>query len=137
MSFNNIAMVSVVQKKLSIIVSNGAFGENVNLISFEQDKDLIGSDHYKSSVVFGTVTISDGSRYEIMVKLKLCANFTREQKHLCDEHFYNETIMYEKIIPFLLANYDSTDGNVVLPSIPRYFYGRNRCGEFAHNDLII
>lgn len=44
-------MVSVAQKELLTIVLDGAFGENVYLILFEQDKDLVGSDQYKSLVI--------------------------------------------------------------------------------------
>lgn len=129
-------MVSIVQNELSTIVSDGAFGENVDFVSFEQNKDLTGRDQYQSAVVFGTVTTSDESRYEVLVKLKIHDKVER-QKSQCDEQFHNEITMYEKIIPFLLANHSSKDGNAVVPSIPRYFYGRNRCAEFGDSDLII
>lgn len=129
-------MVSIVQKELPTIVSDGAFGDNVDFVSFQHNKDLIGKDQYQSIAIFGTVTTSDDSRYEILVKLKGRDKNFREQ-FFQDEQFHNEIAMYEKIIPFLWSNRGSADGDAAVPSIPRYFYGRNRCGEFTDNDLVI
>lgn len=95
----------------------------------------MAEDQYQSAVLFGTVTTSDERRHEVLVKLKLRDELVREQCK-CDEQCHNEITMYEKIIPFLLAHRGSADDRDV-PSLPRFYGGRNLCGEFAENDLIV
>ncbi|CAI6351443.1 unnamed protein product [Macrosiphum euphorbiae] len=129
-------MDSLLREELPTIVSNGAFGKNLKYVSFELDKDLVGQDQYMSTVLFGTVTTSDESKHRAVIKLKLRDEKTRI-KFKIDFQFHNEITMYEKIIPFIIECYRSMRGVGDCPTLARYFYGRNKCGEFAEKDLII
>lgn len=130
-------MDSFIQDYIPLIVAEGAFGKNVNFVSFEMDKNLAGKDQFMSTVLFGTVTTSDGLVHSVLFKLKLQDSVKREKLKI-DLQFHNEILMYEKIIPFLLACYGSAEGctNGHL-SLARYYYGRNKCGEYAEKDLIV
>lgn len=129
-------MESFLREELPEIVSNGAFGKNLKYVSFEVNENQVGQDQYMSTVLFGTVTTSDGSQHDVMIKLKL-----RNEKfgvmYKIDFQFHNEITMYEKIIPFLFECYDSMAGVGDRPKLPRFFYGRNKCGEFFEKDLIV
>jgi hypothetical protein len=130
-------MDSLIREELPEIVSNGAFGKNLKYVSFDLNKDHIGQDQYMSTVLFGTVNISDESKFNVVIKLKL----RDEQKcsiYKVHFQFHNEIIMYEKIIPFLLECQRSLKKTEdCRPSLARFFYGRNKCGEFFERDLIV
>lgn len=123
--------------ELSAIVTAGVFGKNVNFVSFEENTNNDKMYHYMSTVVFGTIKTSDKSAHQIVIKLKLRNEKLRKYFKI-DFQFHNEITMYEKIIPFLLSSQSSTSQNVCnVPCLPRFFYGRNRCGEFVEDDLIV
>lgn len=130
-------MDSWLQDELSAIVTEGAFGKNVDFVSFEQDTNLKKLSQYISTVIFGTITSSDGSAYHIVIKLKIEDEEKREFFRI-DDQFHNEITMYKNIIPFLLSRQSSTAIDISnIPSLPRFFYGRNSCGEFAEKALIV
>lgn len=126
-----------IQNELPYIITKGAFGKNVNFVSFEMDKHRTGKDQFMSTVLFGTVITSDGMIHSVLFKLKLQDPKIREEKKI-DLQFHNEILMYEKIIPFLLACSGSTESykNGHL-SLAHYYYGRNKCGDYAEKDLIV
>lgn len=127
----------LIQDELSTIVAEGTFGKNVNFVSFETDKNLVGKDQFASTVLFGTVTTSDGLVRSVLIKLKLRDRVKREV-FKNDLQFHNEIMMYERIIPFMLSCRSTTtndpDNHL---SLARYFYGCNKCGEHADRDLIM
>lgn len=129
-------MDSLLQKELPEIVSNGAFGKNVEYVSFELNENQVGQSQYMSTVLFGTVITSDESKYHVVVKLKLRDEKMREKVKI-DIQFHNEITMYERVIPFLFQFHRSTPDVGDCPTLPRYFYGRNKCGEFIEKDLVI
>jgi len=129
-------MESLLREDLPEIVSNGAFGKNLKYVSFEVNENEVGQDQYMSTVLFGTVTTSDGSQHDVVIKFKLRKEKIRVMCKI-DFQFHNEIIMYEKIIPFLFECYGSTAGVGDCPTLSRFFYGRNKCGEFVEKDLIV
>jgi len=129
-------MDSLLREELPTIVSNGAFGKNLKYVSFELDKDHVGQDQYMSTVLFGTVTTSDESQHRVVIKLKPRDENTRI-KFQIDFQFHNEITMYERIIPFLFKCHRSMASVEDWPTLARFFYGRNKCGEFFERDLII
>ncbi|XP_060871621.1 uncharacterized protein LOC132945847 [Metopolophium dirhodum] len=129
-------MDSLLREELPTIVSNGAFGKNLKYVSFELDKDHVGQDQYMSTVLFGTVTTSDESQHHVVVKLKLRDEKMRIKFKL-DFQFHNEITMYERIIPFLFECHRSMEGVGDWPTLAKFFYGRNKCGEFFEKDLIV
>jgi len=131
-----LAMDTLVREELPEIVNSGAFGKNLKYVSFDINEDYVGQNQYKSTVVFGTVKTSDESKFNVVIKLKL-----RDEK-ICSAfkihfHFNNEVIMYKNIIPFLFECHKSLNKIEDWPSLCRFFYGRNKCGEFFDKDLII
>lgn len=130
-------MLAWLRRELSAIVAEGAFGKDVEFVSFEENTDHGKLNQYMSTVVFGTVTTSDGSSRHVVIKLKFRDEKQREINKI-DVQFHNEITMYEKVIPFLLSSRSPTAPDFCnAPSLPRYFYGRNRCGEFAESDLVV
>lgn len=129
-------MNSLIREELSEIVANGAFGKNLKFVSFEQDTDLSGNDQYKSKIIFGIVNVSDGSNYRVLIKFKIVDKKRRVALNN-DLDFHNELIMYTKIIPFLFACRGSITNDIKGPSLPKFFYGRNKCGEFVDKDCIL
>lgn len=129
-------MESLLREQLPEIVSYGAFGKNLKYVSFELDKDHIVQDQYMSTILFGTVTTSDESQYRVVVKLKLRDENMRILFKI-DKQFHNEITMYEKIIPFLFKCHRSMAGVEDWPTLVRFFYGLNKCGEFFEKDLIV
>jgi len=129
-------MDTLIREELPEIVNSGAFGKNLKYISFDINEDYVGQNQYKSTVLFGTVKTSDGSKFNVVIKLKL-----RDEKlclkHKIHFHFNNEIIMYENIIPFLFESHRSLNGIEDWPSLCRFYYGRNKCGDFFNRDLII
>ncbi|XP_016659180.1 uncharacterized protein LOC100164898 [Acyrthosiphon pisum] len=89
-----------------------------------------------STVLFGTVTTSDESQHRVVIKLKLRDEKMRIQFKI-DFQFHNEITMYERIIPFLFECHRSMAGVGNWPTFARFFYGRNKCGEFFERDLIV
>lgn len=126
----------LIQEEFSEIVANGAFGKNLKFISFEQNMDLSGIDQYKSKVIFGTVYVSDGSNYPVLIKLKIQ---TKNKNKICnnDLDFHNELIMYTKILPFFFGHRSLITNDLNGPSLPKFFFGRNTCDEFEDKDCII
>jgi len=45
--------------------------------------------------------------------------------------------MYERVIPFLFQCHRSMADVRDLPTLARFFYGRNKCGEYSETDLIV
>ncbi|CAH1710120.1 unnamed protein product [Aphis gossypii] len=129
-------MDSLLREELPEIVSNGAFGKNLKYVSFELNQDHMGQDQYMSTVLFGTVTTSDESQFHVVTKFKLRSEKLRHMFKI-DFQFNNEIIMYEKIIPFLFECHRSLNGVEDLPLLPKFFYGRNKGGEFFERDLIM
>ncbi|XP_022176943.1 uncharacterized protein LOC111038230 [Myzus persicae] len=129
-------MDSLLREELPEIVSNGAFGKNLKYVSFDLDKDSVAQDQYMSTVIFGTVTTSDESRHRVVIKLKL-RDETVRAKFKIDFQFHNEITMYERVIPFIFECHRSLSGVEDWPTLARFFYGRNKCGEFAEKDLIV
>lgn len=129
-------MESIIQEELPEIVNNGAFGKNIKYVSFELNKDLVGQVQYMSTVLFGTVITSDESQYHILIKLKLRDEKLRV-KYQINDQFHNEITMYERIIPFLFKCHRSLVGVEHWPTLARFFYGCNKCGEFDERDLIV
>lgn len=130
-------MESFVQEELPEIVNNGVFGNNLKFVSFERNEDLAGKDQYNSTVIFGNVITSNGLSHPVLVKLKLHDEVWCEFMKI-DLNFHNEILLYEKIIPFMLAcRARMTTNEVNGPSLPRYYYGRNRCGKFVEKDFIL
>ncbi|XP_022176931.1 uncharacterized protein LOC111038224 isoform X2 [Myzus persicae] len=131
------AMDSLLREELPKIVSIGAFGKNIKYVSFDLDKDHVGQDHYMSTVLFGTLTTSDESKYHVVIKLKLRDEKLRVQFKI-DIQFQNEITMYDRVIPFLFECHRSMEAEVGdCPTLARFFFGRNKCGEFAEKDLIV
>ncbi|XP_016659178.1 uncharacterized protein LOC100166909 isoform X2 [Acyrthosiphon pisum] len=129
-------MESLLREQLPEIVSNGTFGKNLKYLSFDLDKDHVGQDQYMSTVLFGTVTTSDESKHRVVIKLKLRDEKMRIQFQI-DFQFHNEIAMYERIIPFFFECHRSMAGVGNLPTLARFLYGRNKCGEFFEKDLIV
>lgn len=127
-------MGSLIHEILPEIVVGGTFGKNVSFVSFVQNKDIVVKDQFMASIVFGTILTSDNCKYSVVIKLKLLSGVNHM---LCDIAFHNEITMYERFIPLGLASRDSLGGKVDVPSMARYFYGRNKCGELKMKDLII
>jgi len=129
-------MDNLLREELPEIVRNGAFGKNLKYVSFELKQDYMGQDQYMSTVLFGTVTTSDESQFHVVTKFKLRSEKLRHMLKI-DIQFNNEIIMYETIIPFLFESHRSLNGVEDWPSLARFFYGRNKCGEFFERDLIM
>ncbi|VVC43036.1 Protein of unknown function DUF227,Protein kinase-like domain,CHK kinase-like [Cinara cedri] len=129
-------MDSLILQELPRIVDDGAFGKNVEFVSFEKNTDTVSQDQYMSVVSFGTVLTSDGSKYNVLIKCKTDDKVKRE-RYKIDLQFHNEILMYEKIVPFLLMCRSSVISGLSGPSIPRFFYGRNSFDASVENDLII
>lgn len=124
-----------IQEVFTEIVSNGAFGKNLKFVLFEQNKDLVGKDQFKSEVIFGTINLSDGTNYSVLVKFKIQ---DKKNKNLhYDLEFHNELIIYEQFIPYLFECCGSITNNINWPSLPKFFYGRNQSEEFGKKDLIL
>lgn len=126
-------------KTLSEIVTKGAFGgNNCSLVSFERDNSTTGRDnnYYKSSVIFGSIVTSIGTNYSVLFKIKHQDEVMRKIMK-SDVQFHNEILMYERIIPYLLTFCDPLISHAGRPLLPRYFYGRNKCGEESEKDFII
>lgn len=122
---------SSVDRKIAAIADAGAFGQGSRFVSFERDRDVCGQDQYMSTVTFGTVVTSDGSRHPVVIKSKLRDPAMRET-YKSDLHFHNEIAMYRTIIPFL-QRLRTADG----PPLPPFYYGRNETSVKTKNDSSI
>lgn len=129
-------MESLLQEELPGIVNNGAFGKNLKFVSFELNKNKVGHDQFMSTVIFGTVTTSEELKYDVVIKLKLRDEKLRNEFKI-DFQFHNEITMYETVIPYLVQCHHSLADVGDCPTLARFFYGRNKCGEFALSDLIV
>jgi len=122
------------------MVESGAFGPGRGYVSFAQDADgTSGQDNFASTVVYGTVTVSDGpvhQRCRIVVKKKHQSPIIRAL-YKNDQQFHNEILFYERIAPFLLAVVPTAERRSVAPLFCRYLYGRNDCDASALRDMII
>lgn len=124
------------------MVNAGAFGSNCTVVSCEQDDRQTGQDHYSSTVHFGTVTIELGDhegrrgQHQLVFKLK---HRTLEMRIMFrnDFQFHNEILFYETIWPYMLSHVPVRDSDHRVPPLPRYFYGRNLCGDFTLQDLVV
>jgi hypothetical protein len=126
-----------IERAVEDMTAIGAFGPGRGFVSFTLDNRHTGQDQFASVVLYGTVTLRDepdGLRsHQLVIKLK---HRTPEMIALCtnDAQFHNEKLFYERIKPFLL---DCAQGQDRLPSLCRYFYGRNECGDQAFRDAIV
>lgn len=129
-------MDALITEELPAIVAEGSFGRDVTFVSFERNTDMMAKDQFQSEVVFGRVITSDGSGHSVVIKLKV-REISKLNAILNYENFHNEIVMYDKIIPFLLECRDSTADVHNMPTLTRFFYGRNRSGRCRETDLII
>lgn len=116
----------------------GAFGSGVRFASFVLDNRHTEQDQFASTVIYGTVTVTDGERglrrHQLVIKLKhRCPDLRAFFK--TDLHFRNEIVFYERIGSFLSG--PVLGDNDRAPPIARYIYGRNDCGDHSHRDMII
>lgn len=129
------------------MVRAGAFGPRRLFVAFEPDGRHAGQDQFASTVLYGTLTTvtADGDhcplRHQLVFKLKHRAPELRGM-FKNDLQFHNETLFYERIVPFLTARAPVDDastrsGGGRLPSLPVYFYGRNDCGDRADRDVVV
>lgn len=135
-------MTRNVDETITDMIAAGAFGPDIRLVSFELERLHTELDQFATCVLYGTATVDDrdGRRHthrlvfkfkQPTVQLRLFYNN--------DSQFHNETLFYERIGPFLLASGGSRlnrDG-IAVPTLCRYFYGCNDCGEQAHRDVIV
>jgi len=84
----------------------------------------------------GTSSQSDDIYYSVLIKLKSRDKMIHDSSE-CDVLFPNELYFYGYIIPFLLKCRGSLVNNVNALSLPGFFYGRNKGGELAEEDLIV
>ncbi|XP_015378358.1 PREDICTED: uncharacterized protein LOC107172582 [Diuraphis noxia] len=103
-------MEEFVKTEIKSIMAEGAFGINCNLVSFHVYNDIIEKKDWKYKAIFGVIVTSDEIHYSVFIKLKNCDKMSVDGP---------------------LAN----DVNAL--SLSRFFYGRNKGGEFAEKDLIV
>jgi len=123
------------------MIETGAFGPDSQFVSYALDGQHTERDQFASSVLYGTVAVEDRDNhqqsYRLVFKFK---HPLPEMRDLIknDKQFYNEILFYERIAPFLLACSSKSDGDdPATPSLCRYFYGRNDCGDLAPRDMIV
>lgn len=124
----------------------GAFGPGCTPVSFEPDPRFAGQDQFASTIIYGTLTVLDGRtgsrrRHQLVFKFK---HPTPELRAMfqSDKQFHNESLFYERLMPFLLdggapAAGQAVHGAAAAPSLCRYFYGRNDCGDKTLQDVIV
>ncbi|VVC43033.1 Protein of unknown function DUF227,Protein kinase-like domain,CHK kinase-like [Cinara cedri] len=127
----------------------GVFGPGLRYVSFERDH------YFASTLLFGTLTVTAGDdsddaggeghrrQRQLAIKFK---HRVPEMRAMCnnDLQFHNEILFFERIAPFLMACARSTrdheckhNRSRVTPLLPRYFYGRNDCGDRASQDMVV
>ncbi|XP_060871222.1 uncharacterized protein LOC132945480 [Metopolophium dirhodum] len=123
------------------MIETGVFGPDSRFVSFALDGQHTERDQFASSVLYGTVAVEDRNchhqSHRLVFKFK---HPLPEMRDLIknDKQFHNEILFYERIAPFLLACCSQGDGDDSgTPSLCRYFYGRNDCGDLAPRDLIV
>lgn len=126
------------QDQLSAIATEGAFGENTAFLSFEDNTNVKPQDQFMSIIKFGKITTSQKSVYHVLIKLKIQDKKYREDNEI-DIQFHNEITMYKVVMPFLLSHRSQIDDGGIcnVPSLPRFFYGCNKCGDYTEDDMII
>jgi len=135
-------MAEKVDETIADMTAAGVFGPHSRLVSFKLERLHTGLDQFASCVMYGTATVddSDGRRHDHRLVFKY-KHPTREKREFYnnDSQFHNETMFYERIAPFLLASRGlQRNGNVTAtPTLCRYFYGRNDCGDLAPRDMIV
>lgn len=137
------AMVKwVMDDKIAEITEVGVFGLECKFVSFKLDKRHTERDQFASTILYGTVTISDRQglyqQHQLVIKVKHQTLIMRE-RFKNDFQFHNEIQFYENIMPFLLACMPPDGGSTEIRTlrICRYFYGCNKCGDLAPQDIII
>jgi len=117
------------------------FGPDGRFVSFALDGQHTEQDQFASSVLYGTVTVTDRDCHQqshrLVFKFK---HPIPEIRALIknDKQFHNEILFYERIAPFLLARCSLRDAHEpATPSFCRYFYGRNDCDDLAQRDMIV
>jgi len=123
------------------MIETGAFGPNSRFVSYALDGQHTDQDQFASSVLYGTVAVRDRDchrqNHRLVFKFK---HPVPEMRAILknDKQFHNEILFYEQIAPFLLACCSQSDGDdPTTPSLCRYFYGRNNCGDLAPKDMIV
>jgi len=129
-------MERFVEQELKEMIDRGAFGNNCNLVSYKLCNCMTGEDEWWYHRIFCNIIVSDGSHYNIMIKLKI-QSLELRYCFGCDLLFNNELIFYEKIVPFLLKCRGPTVDDAHFLFLPGFFYGRNKCSELISNDVIV
>ncbi|KAE9531500.1 hypothetical protein AGLY_010706 [Aphis glycines] len=123
------------------MIETGVFGPECRFVSFELDGQHNSQDQFASSILYGTVTVGDrdchNRSHRLVFKFKHPVTEVREFLKN-DLQFHNETLFYERILPFLLDCYSQNDEDETAnPTLCRYFYGRNDCGDLSNRDMIV
>lgn len=123
------------------MIETGVFGQEGRFVSFTLDGQHTDQDQFASSILYGTVIVADRDcrqqSHRLVFKFK---HPIPEIRALIqnDKQFHNEILFYERIAPFLLARCSRTDADEpATPSICRFFYGRNDCGDQVQRDMIV
>jgi len=119
------------------IIEAGVFGPSCRFVSFALDGQHNGQDQFASTILYGTVTVGNSDchhqSHRLVFKFKYTVPEVREFLKN-DDHFHNEILFYEQIKPFLLDCCSQEDAT---PTLCRYYYGRNNCGDLANRDIIV
>jgi len=123
------------------MIESKVFGPDSLFVSFVLDKWHTEPNQFCSVVMYGTMTVSDrdcrNQSHPLVLKFKHLMPEKREL-YRNDQQFHNEKLFYEQIAPFLLDIGSQRDGDCsTTPSLCRYFYGRNDCGDLVDRDLIV
>lgn len=124
----------LLKETLPAIAKAGAFGKDRSFLKFQLDNELTAQDQYMSMVIFGVVETTDGSRFPVVIKMKVQDPERCKLKKM-DLQFHNEITMYEKIVPYLLRYRCPTISYEHL--LPQFFYGRNSFNEISNTDFIM
>lgn len=123
------------------MIETGVFGPECRFVSFGLDGQHNGQDQFASSILYGTVTVGnrDCSHRSHRLVFKFKHPVTEVSEFLKNDlQFHNETLFYERILPFLLdCCSQSNDDETANPTLCRYFYGRNDCGDLSNRDMIV
>lgn len=123
--------VKVIQL-LTKAVHEGRFGNNVQLKEIIPDNTK-GEDQFASSVVFVTVKLNEhnvSKSVQVVIKMQLENDILRQFIN-SDSQFYNEALMYEKMLPFLNVN------NIISEIFPNSYYCYASFGKPKEDIIII
>ncbi|XP_025199916.1 uncharacterized protein LOC112597903, partial [Melanaphis sacchari] len=123
------------------MIEAGVFGSDSRFLSFTLDGQHNAIDQFASSILYGTITVGDCDchqrSYRLVFKFKYTVPEVRELIKN-DKQFHNETLFYERILPFLMdCCSQKDDDEATIPTLCRYFYGRNDCGDLVNQDIVV